>query len=68
MENPEHRCRGVAEAELDDEAVDPRHIPLRDDGQEHRVRIIIGASRPRAEREVPAAAGARAVPAGGHGS
>jgi len=68
VENPEHRCRGVAEAELDDEAVDPRHIPLRDDGQEHRVRIIIGASRPRAEREVPAAAGARAVPAGGHGS
>jgi len=41
--NPEHRCQGVSEAELDGEQVDPRAIPLRDDGSTHQVRVIIGA-------------------------
>ena len=30
--NPEHRCRGVAVAELDGAMVDPAVIPLVDDG------------------------------------
>ena len=34
---------GVSEAELDGEHVDPRAIPLVDDGGTHNVRIIIGA-------------------------
>jgi cyclic beta-1,2-glucan synthetase len=40
--NPEHRCRGIAEAELDGSPVDPAAIPLVDDGAEHRVRVEIG--------------------------
>jgi len=42
VENPEHRCRGVALAELDGVGVDPGAIPLRDDGRTHRVRAVIG--------------------------
>jgi cyclic beta-1,2-glucan synthetase len=42
VENPEHRCTGVAEAELDGAAVDAGAIPLRDDGNVHRVRVVIG--------------------------
>jgi cyclic beta-1,2-glucan synthetase len=41
--NPEHRCRGVAEAELDGVPVDASAIPLRDDGAAHRVRVVLGA-------------------------
>jgi cyclic beta-1,2-glucan synthetase len=45
--NPEHRCRGVAAAELDGVAVDSRAIALVDDGQTHRVRLVLGeAVRP----------------------
>jgi cyclic beta-1,2-glucan synthetase len=40
--NPEHRCRGVAEAELDGEPADPAAIPLADDGATHRVRVVLG--------------------------
>jgi cyclic beta-1,2-glucan synthetase len=40
--NPDHRCRGVASAALDGEAVDPNAIPLRDDGREHEVTIVLG--------------------------
>lgn len=40
--NPEHRCQGISDAELDGEHVDPRAIPLVDDGGTHNVRIIIG--------------------------
>ena len=40
--NPEHRCRGVAEAELDGNSVDPAAIPLVDDGATHRVRVVLG--------------------------
>jgi len=45
VENPEHRCRGVARAELDGAAVDAGAIPLVDDGGAHRVRIVIGKAR-----------------------
>jgi cyclic beta-1,2-glucan synthetase len=41
--NPEHRCRGVRFAELDGVAADPSAIPLVDDGQTHRLTIVLGA-------------------------
>ncbi len=40
--NPDRLCRGVALAELDGTPVDPGAIPLVDDGQTHRVQILIG--------------------------
>jgi cyclic beta-1,2-glucan synthetase len=40
--NPEHRCRGIDAASLDGLAVDPCAIPLRDDGTEHYVEIVLG--------------------------
>jgi cyclic beta-1,2-glucan synthetase len=46
MTNPERRCRGVAVAELDGRRVDPRAIPLADDGGEHEVRVMIGKAPP----------------------
>ncbi len=45
VENPNRRCRGVASAELDGVPVDPAAIPLADDGDEHRVRVVLGARR-----------------------
>jgi len=66
VENPEGRCRGVAEAQLDGEPVDPRRIPLRDDGAEHRVRLVIGTARSRAsDPEMSGAAATRSGPGGG---
>jgi cyclic beta-1,2-glucan synthetase len=45
--NPEHRCRGVAEAELDGASIDAAAIPLVDDGRTHVVRVVLGEwSRP----------------------
>jgi cyclic beta-1,2-glucan synthetase len=44
VSNPERRCRGVAAAELDGKAVDPRAIPLVDDERTHRVRLTLGAA------------------------
>jgi cyclic beta-1,2-glucan synthetase len=41
--NPEGRCRGVGAARLDGVAVDPRAIPLLDDGGTHDVRVDLGA-------------------------
>lgn len=41
--NPEHRCRGVAEADLDGVPVDPAAIALADDGGSHVVRVVLGA-------------------------
>ncbi|PYQ46851.1 MAG: carbohydrate-binding protein, partial [Acidobacteria bacterium] len=41
--NPEHRCRGVAAAELDGTAVDPAAVPLVDDGGTHIVKVVLGA-------------------------
>jgi cellobiose phosphorylase len=40
--NPEHRCAGVASATLDGVRVDPRAIPLVEDGQLHDVQIVLG--------------------------
>jgi len=46
--NPEHLCRGIAEAELDGGPVDPAAIPLGDDGATHQVRLVMGArTRPK---------------------
>ncbi len=42
VSNPEHRCRGIAEADLDGEPVDPSSIPLADDGGTHKVRLVLG--------------------------
>ncbi len=56
--NPEHRCRGIAEAELDGESADPAAIPLADDGATHRVRVVLGErmqSAPRSTRRGTAA-------------
>jgi cyclic beta-1,2-glucan synthetase len=46
VSNPNHRCRGIAEAELDGAPVDARAIPLGDDGRVHRVRLVLGDPRP----------------------
>ncbi len=42
VSNPEHRCRGIAAAELDGNPVDPAAIPLVDDGATHQVRVVVG--------------------------
>jgi cyclic beta-1,2-glucan synthetase len=42
VSNPERRCRGVRSAEMDGAAVDPRSIPLVDDGAAHRVQVVLG--------------------------
>ena len=42
--NPERRSGGVALAELDGRAIDSHSIPLSDDGQVHRIRIVLGAA------------------------
>ena len=42
VENPGRRNRGVAEAQLDGARVEPKAIPLVDDGATHRVRIVMG--------------------------
>jgi cyclic beta-1,2-glucan synthetase len=50
VENPEHRCRGIARAERDGAEVDPAAIPLVDDGAAHHVRVIIGKRRVTGEK------------------
>ena len=45
VSNPDRVCRGVACAKLDGVAVDPRAIPLVDDGDTHAVRIVLGQQR-----------------------
>jgi cyclic beta-1,2-glucan synthetase len=42
VSNPDHRCRGIAEAVLDGNRVDPAAIPLVDDGATHQVRVVVG--------------------------
>jgi cyclic beta-1,2-glucan synthetase len=44
VENPDHQSHGVASATLDGVAVDPRAIPLAEDGGRHEVRIVLGGS------------------------
>jgi cyclic beta-1,2-glucan synthetase len=46
--NPERRSGGIESARLDGAAVDPRAIPLVDDGALHQVRVILGVAGPRA--------------------
>jgi cyclic beta-1,2-glucan synthetase len=43
--NPSRCCRGVKSAELDGKSVDPKRIPLRDDGREHRLRLSLGTPK-----------------------
>jgi cellobiose phosphorylase len=54
VENPGHRNRGVSEATLDGVSVDPRSIPLTDDGGLHRLRVVMGEPAARTA-PVPAA-------------
>jgi cellobiose phosphorylase len=46
VKNPERRSRGVAHAERDGVRVDPRRIPLVDDGATHRVVVVLGEASP----------------------
>ena len=45
ISNPEHRCQGIASAELDGIEVDADAIPLELDGDVHHVTITLGSSR-----------------------
>jgi cyclic beta-1,2-glucan synthetase len=45
VDNPEGRCRGVAQAWLDGGIVDARAVPLVDDGLRHEVRLVLGERR-----------------------
>ncbi len=42
VENPQQRCRGVSEVELDGVPVPAHAIPFRDDGGRHQIRAVIG--------------------------
>jgi cyclic beta-1,2-glucan synthetase len=53
VSNPAHRCRGIAEAELDGAPVDPRAIPLVDDGDAHSVRLVLGDPKPSPAKQAP---------------
>ena len=44
VSNPDHQCSGTHAAELDGHPVDPRAIPIEDDGREHEVTITLGPS------------------------
>ncbi|MEO6709362.1 MAG: glycosyl transferase, partial [Planctomycetota bacterium] len=43
VENPDHRCRGVASVTLDGTPADAAAIPLIDDGGVHHVHLVLGA-------------------------
>ncbi len=55
--NPEHRCKGVASAELDGKWVDASAIAIIDDGATHVVQVTLGASMEMGQKR--AASGAR---------
>jgi cyclic beta-1,2-glucan synthetase len=40
--NPHRQCTGIESAQLDGRPVDPRAIPLRDDGALHEVTVVLG--------------------------
>ena len=44
--NPDHLCRGIAVAELDGRVVDSHAVPIIDDGELHRVRVVLGSPPP----------------------
>jgi cyclic beta-1,2-glucan synthetase len=54
VSNPDHRCCGVGLALCDGAEVDPGAIPLKDDGGEHEVTIVLG-DRPNGDVPVTAA-------------
>jgi cyclic beta-1,2-glucan synthetase len=56
VENPGHRCRGLAEVELDGNPVEAAAIPWIDDGRTHTLRAVLGEP---AQVAAGAAAGAR---------
>jgi cyclic beta-1,2-glucan synthetase len=60
VSNPEHRCRGIAEAELDGARVDPAAIPLVDDGATHQVRLVVGEQAHRQPRTATGGTATRA--------
>jgi cyclic beta-1,2-glucan synthetase len=58
--NPSRRSRGIARAFHDGRSVDPRRIPLVDDGARHRIEIVLG--EPTAEGRPQGAVPAEAQP------
>ncbi len=42
VDNPQGTCRGVAQVVLDGKRLSGKGIPLRDDGAEHQVRVLMG--------------------------
>jgi hypothetical protein len=40
--NPDHLSHGIASVQLDGADVDPKAIPLVDDGAEHQVHVLLG--------------------------
>jgi cyclic beta-1,2-glucan synthetase len=67
--NPGRCCRGVVHAELDGGEVDPRAIPLLDDGATHQVRVLLGERGRRREGGAPVSSGraSRAASRAGRG-
>jgi cyclic beta-1,2-glucan synthetase len=59
VQNPSHQYRGVRSAVLDGVDVDPRAIPLRDDGGNHEVIVVLGS---REDSGVPLANAERGQP------
>ena len=49
VENPDHCCRGVILIELDGVSVADKTVRLRDDGQPHEVRVVLGNKQPASE-------------------
>jgi cyclic beta-1,2-glucan synthetase len=54
--NPHHQCHGIKSAALDGAPVDPRAIPVSNDGQTHRVEIVLGRAELRDLQESSAGA------------
>jgi cyclic beta-1,2-glucan synthetase len=50
VSNPQRRCRGIAETTLDGAPVDPRAVPIHDDGAVHTVRVVLGDRKPAAQQ------------------
>ena len=58
--NPDRRNRGVTSVTLDGAAVDPRRIPLVDDGANHDVRVTLGEAASSRRESAPAPAASQA--------
>ena len=63
VSNPERRSRGIAEATLDCEPVDPKAIPLADDAGTHHVLVALGRRRRRGGRGAQSAKKGSRAPA-----